>query len=875
MRFLRFVFVVFVVGAFSSSALFANEEVQELNFLEDSIENPSLSQTLAYSRKPNSQENGRTYARFPSTACFQPSKSIFFQTNIGVGFLYFSGLRGNLMGQPVLNFAPANLYRDVPLKGRLSYNRTPLFEYLLGYRFNPWLKLALSYQHQGGITIQTKALSAHPLTAASLYVRFSSNLSLDALLAKVYFELPFAMVWKSLSINPYLAVGVGPSWQSWTRVSVSYLRVGPPFTEASLPLRQKISANTAWMADMGLCLQSASPANSFSVLAGCKYNQWGQARSIGKMSHQGAYKIALTQPLRIKTIYQFAPYLGVQWNFLPDRSAGSSYRLKGKSPKVWLPYWAASREFQCSRSIWTQFNVGIGFLYFSGLRGNLMGEPALDFLPNFNYRDIPLKGRLSYNRTPLLEYLLGYRFNNWLKLALSYQHQSGITVQSKVLQAFPTTGQSSTERGQFVSNLALDALLAKVYFELPFAMIWRSLSMNPYLSLGVGPGWQSWTRVQVNHLNGNTIFNEDSITLRQKISANAVWMADMGLRVQNASPNNSFSVLLGCRYNQWGQARSIGKMSQQGSKKIAITQPLRIKTVYQFAPYLGVQWNFSPDQSTGASYRLKGKNPKVWLPYWVASKEFQCPTSIWTQFNVGVGFLYFSGLKGNLMGQPVLDFSPELYWRDVPLKGRLSYNRTPLFEYLLGYQFNSWLKVALSYQYQGGILVETKQLHAFPPGGAARRSQYAQFESNLSLNAVLAKVYFELPFSMIWRSLSTNPYLAVGVGPGWQSWTSVNINFSAVTPVGAVGLYTDESLRLRQKISANAVWMVDMGLRVQSAYPNSKFSVLLGCKYNQWGQARNIGKMSQQGSLKLSITQPLRIKTVYQVAPYLGVQWNF
>jgi len=145
---------------------------------------------------------------------------------------------------------------------------------------------------------------------------------------------------------------------------------------------------------------------------------------------------------------------------------------------------------------------------------------------------------------------------------------------------------------QFISNLSLDALLAKVYFELPYAMIWRSLSTNPYLAVGVGPGWQSWTRIETDYMLGNTIFSSRTIPIRQKISTNAVWMIDMGLRLQSAYPNSKFSVLLGCKYNQWGQARSIGKMTQQGAQKLALTQPLRIKTVYQFAPYLGVQWNF-------------------------------------------------------------------------------------------------------------------------------------------------------------------------------------------------------------------------------------------------------------------------------------------
>lgn len=69
--------------------------------------------------------------------------------------------------------------------------------------------------------------------------------------------------------------------------------------------------------------------------------------------------------------------------------------------------------------------------------------------------------------------------------------------------------------------------------------------------------------------------------------------------------------------------------------------------------------------------------------------------------------------------------------------------------------------------------------------------------------------------------------------------------------------------------------MIDKGFRIQSAYPNSSFSVLVGAKYNQWGQARSMGKMSQQGTHKQVLDQPVRIKTVYQFAPYVGVQWLF
>ena len=967
MQFLRYIFVMFVVGAFSSSSIFADEEVQlatplEISYQippvtqtkesasisdevqkstsviekeaapkleestkqpsltevktsssvaeeaqkptplnkvetpsnlskevespksEESPKAPSLTEVRTASTPPTKQGNGRVYMHFPSTKGLLSSNSVFFQTNIGVGFLYFNGIKGNLMGRPVPFFVPASNWRDAPFKGRLSYNRTPLYEYLLGRRLNAWFKVALSYQYQGGITVQSEAL--HTFTpgtiatpAASNYAQFTSNLSLNAFLLKFYFELPNAAVFKNLAITPYLAVGVGPGWQSWTQIETNYMRGTTFYVGAPVPLRQKISANAVWMLDSGFRLQSHSKDPSFSVLFGCKYNQWGQARSMGKMSEQqGNQKLALTDPLRIKMVHQFAPYFGFQWNFVNSYASKSSYCLKGKSPNVRLPYIASTTSFQASKALWTQFNVGLGLLYFSGVKGNLMGRPVLDFFPSNLVRDVPIKGRLSYNKTPLFEYLLGYRVNSWAKVALSYQYQSGVVVQTKSLFGFADTFRNTSAR--FSSNLSLNAILFKLYFELPYAMIMKNLSVSPHLAAGVGPGWQSWTNIKMNYISATdslqTGFNSNGgpLFLSQKISANAVWMIDLGFRAQSVYPNGQFSALVGCKYNQWGQARSMGEMSEQDSHKLSLTKPVKIKTVYQFAPYLGVQWNFLNTYTPKSSYCLKGKNSNVWLPYWAGVKNFQCPKGFLAQFNVGVGFLYFSGVSGNLMGRPASNFTSTSQWRDAPYKGKLSYNPTPLFEYLVGYKFNNWLKLALSYQHQGGVAIQTKAHQGFPAGGQST-TDTVRLSSNLTLDSLLAKVYFELPFAMIWKSLSTSPYLAIGVGPGWQSWTSTRVNYSEINTFPGFRSYVAHDLPLRNKLSANAVWMVDAGFRIQSAYPKSAFSVLLGCKYNQWGQARSIGKMSQQGAHKLALSKPLTVKTVYQFAPYFGVQWNF
>ncbi|MCH9634783.1 MAG: hypothetical protein S4CHLAM7_15450 [Chlamydiae bacterium] len=845
-------FVLLLSSILSFQSLSCHEAALDINLLNE-----------AYT---SSESKGkRTFKDLKKQKRDSLEPSVFFQSNIGLGLLYFSGVKGDIMGRP------SNLFTfddtdSIPVKGRLIYNRTPLFEYLVGYSFKKWVDVALSYQYQGSVSIQTKALGygSYP----SSYMQLSSNLSLNGALAKIYLKAPLVALSKKATLASYLAIGVGGGWQSWTNNQLNRSLGNTIAATEPLVLRQKISENLIWMADAGVKIQIAYPKSSFNILMGCKYNYWGQARSIGKMSQQDWIKLSLIEPFRIKTIYQFAPYLGVQWNFSINNSQ-NQYIINKKEIDLTVPYWVVGPIFQPSWKVWTEVNAGIGFLYFSGVRGNLTPNPASTTLLETYCQNIPLKGSLSYNRTPLFEYLFGYHLKSWLKVALSYQYQSSLTIQTKALPAFLTNSNWFNTYGQFVSNLSLNAILAKAVFQLPLSLNWRRASLTPYCAVGVGPGWQSWTRSRVYYSRIDAQFvqsSNDPLSLNQKISANLVWMLDSGICIRDAFQESSFAVLMGCKYNQWGQARSIGKLSQQKSYKLGLAQPFKIKTVYQFAPYLGFEWYFaSGDSLTRRNHRKERKQATSKI-YWKNNKDFNCFPMIGAQFNLGMGFLYFSGLRGNLMGEPVLNFNTANF-RDVPLKGSLSYNKTPLFEYLLACQFNALFRLALSYQYQTGVTLQTKVLPAFAPPST---SQYAQFISSLNLNGLALKFTFDFPYSLVCRNVASSFYFGAGVGSGWQSWTDTQVNFMNTAPN-----FDNEPLALRQKISANVIWMLDLGLRIQSVHPNSRFSVLLGCKYNNWGQARSIGKMSQQGSRKIALGNPFRIKTVYQFAPYFGIQWNY
>ncbi len=769
------------------------------------------------------------------------------------------------------------LFRDIPYKGALSYNRTPLYEYILSLKLNYWVKAGLSYQYQGGVNIQTRPLPAYDVDATatssgtSMGV-FNSDLSLNGLLLKLYVLSPYTWVVGNMSMQPYLSAGVGPGWQSWTHIQTNYSKSTTSYNSERLPIRQKISANAIWMIDAGFDLKRSVFNSGFSVKLGCKYNQWGQARNIGVLANQGSGKIGFDQAFRIKTVYQFAPYLGFNWEFPNMSTCKGSGQLGGRNTNIWRPYFMTNKLLRSPNAVWTEFNAAIGFLYFSGLSGNLMGTSGNYFTAGTNsFRDAPMKGRLSYNRTPLFEYLLGYTGKLGFRYAFSYQYQNGVTVQTKFLQAFnPSTQGGSTI--QFTSYLKLNACLLKIYWDSPFSIFCKNLAYTPYVAAGIGPGWQSWTRPEGNFLsfaNGTVGIINETLYFKNKSSANAVWMVDFGLKIQGPVPKQNFVATLGCKYNQWGQARSIGKLTQQGSQKQGFVDPLKIKTVYQFAPYLGVQWNFEPTFDSPPPCTICGKNPNTWVPFWVPSKNIGCLSNTWTQFNAGVGFLYFSGVSANLSGQPGVNFAPATAVRDVPLKGTLSYNKTPLFEYLLGHRYNEIFQMALSYQHQAGVTVSTKSLHTFADASSAG---FSKLVMNLELDAVLLKLYFDIPYSMVFKNLATSPYVAIGVGPGWQSWTSVDAVYQNQTAGSA---FSSNILTLRSKVSANAVWMVDTGFRIQGANPNCKFSATVGCKYNEWGQARSVGKMSEQNERKLALFKPFKVKTVYQFAPYLGVQWSF
>lgn len=802
----------------------------------------------------------------------QPKKTPFFQASIGMGFLYFDGVRANF--SPLPGYLANDFAGPAPFKRSLSYNRTPLFEYNLGQRFNSWFKIALSYQFQGGVTLQTSPLRtsgySNTIPSQGLVQIFRANLDLNSLQLKTTFEYPLPLIWKGLGFNPYVGIGFGAGWQSFSNIQSEWIQT-TTFNTNSLIVEQsfvqKTCSSVHWMVDVGLRIRSALYENSLFFLAGVKYNQWGSSRNLGKLSEQGASKQGLLNPFQIKTLYSFAPYLSAQWTFPTPKGSSYDLKIKGYQAGSFKPQWLSIDQFRELKVVWTSYNVGIGFLYFSALRGSLSSRPRdpINNLPS----NVPIIRRgASYLRSPLSEFQMGFRLFDFLACSMSYQHQTDIAFASKpqrYINPNPALGlQNSTTYAELKSNLELDAVMGKLFFQLPKPLVLKSYFYLPYAAAGIGTGWMSWTQINVWRTTNNTNFDLMSLAqpLSDKICANLVWMLDIGLRVQSLLKSNHFSLFTGIKYIQWGSARNLGKQSQQGYRSYGLFPVTKIKTIYSFAPYLGVSWDYPIFNPAISKQTICGKDPNQLIPFFVPIHVLQPANHLSVEYNLGSGFLYFHKIRGVISQTPSANGSG--YSQIGPLDRQLSYNRTPLYEFILGYRASDWLKFSLSYQTQRGMSISTKFMKSPLP---SEINNAVEFRANLQLDSFMFKTYFELPWAIVVKNLANSIYIGAGTGGAWQSWTQLEYRLAS--------LGARRSQYYQQKICASVALSADAGFRVQSISSKGSFCITKGIKYMQWGQARNLGDIKDQKALRTGLFQPLRVQVIYSFIPYLGIQWNY
>lgn len=532
-----------------------------------------------------------------------------------------------------------------------------------------------------------------------------------------------------------------------------------------------------------------------------------------------------------------------------------------KPVNSWKPYFVWAGKFQNKNSAFAEINIGIGFLYFDGFRANLGNTPGNIFSM---IGSSPEKRDLSYSKTPLYEYIVGYQLTNWFKFAISYQNQSNIYVQTRVLNS--AGGTDPTARVQFGSELQLNSITSKFYFELPWPLVWKTLAFSPYIAGGPSATWQSWFNItnritQLQSPQGATCLSAE-VPYRQKSIANIGALADAGIRFHSAYPDSNFSMTAGCKYNYWGQTRNLGMLSQQSNFKRGLFKPFRIKTLYSFAPYIGLHWIFPVTKGN----IIDNQNANSDEVFYVSPDLIYPSPCVVAQINVGPNFLFFSKLRGNLTSTPGSIFFGD--GQNIPLDRRLSYIKSPLIEYALGYRLNRALEMAISYQYQN----ETTLISRWLPGanGGGYSQTLNQFRSYLNLNAIMGKLSLDL-FTAVVSNLAFTPFISAGAGASWQSWTDIRIERTGVI----TNSYNNNFLYLRDKIIANGTWIADTGIKCKNSSKDFLFSLVAGCKYIQWGQVRNIGKISQQGSGSFGLPHPVKAKILYSFTPYLGMQWNF
>ena len=301
-------FIVFAV-VFSSTIFAAESKFDESTLVSQAkkVKRSAKNANKNMNRDPNTWK-----PYFVCTKAAEPLSS-FYQQTVGVGFLYFTGVNGNLNASLAISDAPVK--SDTKLQGHLGYNRTPVAEFIIGRDIWYWFKVALSYTHQGGVVVQTQPQNISALTDEGLKPDLTADLSLDAVQAKFYFMCPWTMVWKNYYYEPYLALGVGPGWQTWANIT--------SLTNFANKLRMKVSANCIFSVDLGAKIRKAMPTYVMSFTIGCKYIEWGQARAMGELKDQyassapigGTARFGLTSPLSYRTVFSFAPYVGVQFNY--------------------------------------------------------------------------------------------------------------------------------------------------------------------------------------------------------------------------------------------------------------------------------------------------------------------------------------------------------------------------------------------------------------------------------------------------------------------------------------------------------------------------------------------------------------------------------
>lgn len=255
---------------------------------------------------------------------------------------------------------------------------------------------------------------------------------------------------------------------------------------------------------------------------------------------------------------------------------------------------------------------------------------------------------------------------------------------------------------------------------------------------------------------------------------------------------------------------------------------------------------------------------------------------MFTEIEVGLGFLYFSNVKGILNLRPyTIQEGP------LEIKRSLEYNRSPLFTFDFGWRLADWLSLAVTMQSQQNVHIRTKPTEAAIDDGFL----WSNFQSYVDFNSIGGKLLFTWPNMIRFNGWGMSLFIGGSCAGGWQSWTDVQsgVTFFAnndddkTAPFGL-------TLSFRDKYFGNFTYTGDTGLLFKPTNIFAKMSIRLGCKVISWGATRGLGASKDQRDITRVPSpddvlgnptvyphyfKPIRIGTIYSWAPYVGINWDF
>ncbi len=307
---------------------------------------------------PLQQMSARSTTRPAPPPPMPDNSCMYSEGQVGLGFLYFAGVKGNLIAEP------NRIYKDVTgtnrasgiafpqtVRGKIQYNRTPVYTVDFGWKLGKWVDFGCTMQAQQGIFIRTKPFqfsylrnNANPEETTNLITKnFESSLDFYSIGGKLMFQWAKMAKWGNWSMNLFFGGSAGGAWQSWTNVKAiqTYFNnvgdVADNITSSNISFRNQYYANLSYTGDAGFIFKPTSPTAKMAIRFGCKFISWGSARGLGDQKDQNdifrsdnaavvndpastnfstaRVKSSYFKPFRVKTIYSWAPYIGFRFDF--------------------------------------------------------------------------------------------------------------------------------------------------------------------------------------------------------------------------------------------------------------------------------------------------------------------------------------------------------------------------------------------------------------------------------------------------------------------------------------------------------------------------------------------------------------------------------